>query len=227
MQKQELENIPLSQQAYELIKEKIVTLELGPGNVIDEAELQEELQLGRTPIREALKRLALEKLVTIVPRRGIFVTDIGISDLQRLLEVRLALEGLAARLAAQRGKRRHWDEMDALMEPLARASAAGDSDTVIALDEAFHEILYAATDNEFLQDNLSVLFTLNKRLWYFFLTERGEMSGAVAEHRAILDSLKARDGEQASAQIEHHIRAFQEKMQAILLGTVPSDGART
>ena len=78
----------------------IVTLELAPGSVIDEAELQEELQMGRTPIREALKRLSLESLVSIVPRRGMFVTNIGINDLQRLLEVRLELETLAVRLAA-------------------------------------------------------------------------------------------------------------------------------
>ena len=73
-------------------QEKIVSLELPPGSVIDEAGLQEELDLGRTPIREALKRLSLEKLVVIIPRRGMFVSDIGITDLQQLYEVRVVLE---------------------------------------------------------------------------------------------------------------------------------------
>ncbi|MCX7853916.1 MAG: GntR family transcriptional regulator, partial [Caldilineales bacterium] len=91
----------LSQRAYEGIKHQIISLALPPGAVIDEDRLQAELGLGRTPIREALQRLALEKLVTIVPRRGTFVTEIGLMDLRLLFEVRVPLESLATRLAAQ------------------------------------------------------------------------------------------------------------------------------
>jgi DNA-binding GntR family transcriptional regulator len=88
--------------AYQIIKEKIITLELPPGSAIHETALAEELQLGRTPIREALKLLQAEQLVTTVPRRGMFVSSISITDLQQIAEVRMQLEGLAARLAAQR-----------------------------------------------------------------------------------------------------------------------------
>ena len=83
----------LSQTAYQAIKYKIISLELPPGSVVDEFSLRTELGLGRTPIREALQRLSMEKLVTIVPRRGTFVTQIGLTDLQRLSEARLILEG--------------------------------------------------------------------------------------------------------------------------------------
>ena len=99
----DVQPLSLSQKAYELIRRRIVDLELLPGAILDEGRLQSELGVGRTPIREALLRLSMERLVTIVPRRGIFVAEIGITDLQQIFEVRILLEAQAARLAARRG----------------------------------------------------------------------------------------------------------------------------
>ncbi len=214
--------IPLSQQAYEVIKYKIVTLDLAPGSVLDEAELQEELKLGRTPIREALKRLALENLVSIVPRRGMFVTDIGINDLQRLLEVRLELETLAARLAAQRGTPQHWQEMEILItnEP---SLDINDNENFISMDDSFHEIIYAAADNRFLREALTVLLSLNERLWYFFLPEVGRLQLAEDDHKLIMESLKSGDGPQAAARMAKHIQRLQERLQSIMLGKTPDE----
>lgn len=213
---------PLSQQAYETIKQKIVRLEMAPGSVIDEAELQAELGYGRTPIREGLKRLALENLVSIVPRRGMFVTNIGINDLQRLLEVRVVLEKLAARLAAQRGSQAHWQRMQNLLDSLTVEEMPSDN-AIIKTDESFHEILYEAADNHFLHDTLTVLLSLNERLWYFFLPDLGSIADTASEHRAILESLKKRDGVEAAALLENHIQGLQGKMQAIVLGVPPND----
>jgi DNA-binding GntR family transcriptional regulator len=211
------QTVPLSQQAYEQIKHMIVTLKLAPGSVIDEAQLQDELQLGRTPIREALKRLALESLVSIVPRRGIFVTNIGINDLQRLLEVRLELETLATRLAAQRGTAEHWQRMEQLVvEPLV-LDGENDSD-IIRVDEAFHEIIYEAADNRFLHEAITVLLTLNERLWYFFLPEIGGFERMNRDHRVIWESLEAGNGEQAAEQMKHHILSSLERLRAAVLG---------
>ena len=209
--------VPLSQQAYEQIKHMIVTLKLAPGSVIDEAQLQDELQLGRTPIREALKRLALESLVSIVPRRGIFVTNIGINDLQRLLEVRLELETLATRLAAQRGTAEHWQRMEQLVvEPLV---LDGDSDSdMIRVDEAFHEIIYEAADNRFLHEAITVLLSLNERLWYFFLPDIGGFERTNHDHRLIWQSLEAGNGEQAAEQMKQHMLSSLDKLRASVLG---------
>ena len=209
--------VPLSQQAYEQIKQMIVTLKLAPGSVIDEAQLQDELQLGRTPIREALKRLALESLVSIVPRRGIFVTNIGINDLQRLLEVRLELETLATRLAAQRGTAEHWQRMEQLVvEPLV---LDGDSDSdMIRVDEAFHEIIYEAADNRFLHEAITVLLSLNERLWYFFLPDIGGFERTNHDHRLIWQSLEAGNGEQAAEQMKQHMLSSLDKLRASVLG---------
>lgn len=211
------QTIPLSQQAYEQIKQMIVTLKLAPGSVIDEAELQDELRLGRTPIREALKRLSLESLVSIVPRRGIFVTNIGVNDLQRLLEVRLELETLATRLAAQRGTAEHWQRMEALVnEPLDLIDKS-DND-LIRIDETFHEIIYEAADNRFLHEAITVLLTLNERLWYFFLPDIGGFQRTNQDHRMILKSLKAGDGVTAAEQMKQHILSSQQRLKAAILG---------
>ena len=211
--------LSLSQRAYRDIKHKIVTLNLPPGAVIDEAALQEELQLGRTPIREALKRLSLEKLVTIVPRRGMFVTDIGITDLKHLYEVRVEMEALAARLAARRGTERHWQRMKAALQKVPGQS---DYDALIAIDGACHEIMYEAAGNVFLSDTLNVLYALSLRLWYFVLADISDMHDTVLEHQAILDALRAGDEERAGALIRRHITVFQEEIQAAMVGGRPA-----
>lgn len=207
----------LSQQAYQAIKHKIVSLELPPGAVIDETALRKELGLGRTPIREALKRLALEKLVIIVPRRGMFVTDIGITDLKRLFEVRVALESLAARLAAERGRPFHWQQMETALERLPDPDTA-DNQTLIAIDEACHHIMYQAADNEFLEDILTTMYALSLRLWYFSLSKIGKMHSTILEHRNILEALRAGDADRAACLLEQHIRSFQDEIQAVMLG---------
>jgi DNA-binding GntR family transcriptional regulator len=208
----------LSQQAYEQIKYKIISLELRPGHVIDESSLIAELQLGRTPIREALKRLSLEKLVTIAPRRGMFVTEIGITDLQRLFEMRLVLECQAARLAAVRGTKQHWLEMEAVLNRLPDEERPFTNQELIAMDEACHRIIYQATDNLFLGDTLNMLYALSLRLWYYALARVGTMETAVLEHKQILEALKQRDGDLAAQLLERHIQTFQQEIQAAMLG---------
>lgn len=210
----------LSQKAYQEIKHKIVSLELPPGAVIDEGALREELGLGRTPIREALKRLSLEKLVIIVPRRGMFVTDIGITDLKRLFEVRVAMESLAARLAAERGRPYHWQRMETALNRLPDATVA-DNETLIAIDEACHYIMYEAADNEFLEDTLTTMYALSLRLWYFSLSKIGKMHSTILEHRQILEALRDGDGVLAAELLEDHIRSFQDEIQAVMLGAGP------
>jgi DNA-binding GntR family transcriptional regulator len=214
-----LERQSLKQQAYQAIKHKIVSLQLEPGAVIDEAALIEELALGRTPIREALQRLALEKLVDIVPRRGMFVTEIGITDLQRLFEVRMVLEGMAARLAAQRGRPEHWARMEAALSRLDDGAAEMDNEVLIAIDGACHEIMYEAADNEFLYDTLTGMYSLSLRLWYYSLAKIGKMRSTVLEHRDILQALRAGDAQRAATLLEAHINAFQQEIQSVMLGT--------
>lgn len=205
----------LSEKAYHLVREKIVTLELAPLSVIDEKALGEELGLGRTPIREALHRLAAEDLVFVAPRRGMFVADISITDLQKIFEMRMVLEGFCARLAAQRVTRDQLTRIEATVHDLEHAPA-GDSKVLMSIDERFHSLLYQAADNKFLAQTLERLHALSLRLWYLVLDRLGDVRGAMEQHIEIAAALKVGDEEQAAVLLQQHIAEFQQKIRAVL-----------
>lgn len=208
----------LGQQAYEQIRRKIISLELAPGDTIDETRLQEELGLGRTPIREALQRLSLEQLVVTIPRRGRFVTNIELMDLQRIFELRLELEPLAARLAAKRGLPHHWQQMCSLLENLPEADHPDLNQRLIEIDEKFHHVIYDAAENKYLKDTLSRLYALALRLWYLYLPKLKDMRPQIdKDHHHLLDALEAGDAELAGDLLQEHIRAFQEEIRMAML----------
>jgi DNA-binding GntR family transcriptional regulator len=207
--------VRLSEKAYVLIRRKIITLELPPLSPIDEQALVEDLQLGRTPIREALQRLAAEDLVFFAPRRGMFVADIGITDLQKIYELRIVLEGFCARLAAQWITDDQLAQMDDLTCELGQIPA-GDNDALMSMDERFHELLYQAADNQFLADASRRLHALSVRLWYLVLNRLGDVRGAMEQHAGIAEALRARDGARAEALLQQHISEFQREIKAVL-----------
>ncbi len=205
----------LSDKAYQLIRQKIITLELPPLSAIDEQALMEDLQLGRTPIREALQRLSSEGLVFFAPRRGMFVADISITDLQKIFELRLILEGFCARLAAQRATPEQLALMTEIIEELKYVPAE-DSRALMTIDERFHEVLYEAGDNEFLQDILNRLHALSFRLWYLVLERLGDVRAAMEQHIEITEALQARDEAKAELLLQHHISDFQQQIKSVL-----------
>ena len=205
----------LSEKAYYLIKEKIVTLELLPFSVINEQALMEELELGRTPIREALLRLAAEGLVDIVPRRGMFVASIKITDLQKIFEVRMLLEGFCARLAAQRITEEQIAQMEAILQRLGQVQN-GDVETLMVIDERFHALLYQAADNEFLAETLERLYAPSLRLWHLALDRLNDVRGAIEQHRGVAEALKAGDGARAEALMQQHVTQFQQEIKSAL-----------
>src|SRR5947208_6178972 len=146
LQPSSFEATSLADRAYHAIREMIVSLELPPGAVIDERGLTERLGIGRTPTREALRRLAQERLVEVYPRRGMFVTSVEIRDLASLAEVRSLLESHAARLAAERATD---DDRSALESLLDELETGGDLDTseLMALDERIHRQVYRSAHN--------------------------------------------------------------------------------
>jgi DNA-binding GntR family transcriptional regulator len=213
----------LSEQAYEQIRQRIVTLNLAPSSVVDEALLQQELGLGRTPIREALKRLELERLITIIPRRGIFVTPINLTDLQRLYEVRLNLECLATELAAQRGTAVHWQQMASILNQIDEVGPIS-PEQLIAVDEGCHRIIYQAADNQFLTQTLSALFPLSLRMWHVALSKLGNKKETIieykhiVEHREIMVALQEERVLEAVSLMRRHIEVYQQYIENIILG---------
>jgi DNA-binding GntR family transcriptional regulator len=205
----------LSQQAYQRLRDKIITLQLAPGAPIHEAALMDELQLGRTPIREALQRLSCEGLVVLRPRRGAFVASLSILDLQQLFELRRVLEGQAAALAAERATDLDLNALEAALARVGQAEAGGPQ-AYIEIDRAFHQALARAARNRFLQSTLRRLYDLNLRLWYLALDKIGPMRDAIEQHRRILDAIRRRDSQQAEALMQAHITGFQSRVKELL-----------
>ena len=206
----------LSDRAYRLIRHKLITLELPPKTAIDEQVLMQDLELGRTPIREALQRLAAEGLVMVAPRRGMFVADISITDLQKIFEMRMVLEGFCARLAAERATEAQLAAMEALVQDLDRVPDDKDGKALMAVDEQFHELLYQAADNELLADTLRRLLAQSLRIWYLVLDRLDGVRAAMEQHIAITRALEARDGALAETIVQEHISEFQQQIKAAL-----------
>ena len=209
-------NVSQSEVAYQALKEKIVTLELPPASLLNEIELMSELNLGRTPIREALQRLAYESLVVILPRRGTIVADLNISDLQKLAELRLELEALSARLAALRATPEQVAEMEAALANADEIVRLGDCRQLIQFDVKAHRLLAQAAHNEFLAETLDRINTHVTRLWYITLCRVEELPIAVEDHRNIVDAVKNRDSERAAKIMRAHVNGFQEKIRQVL-----------
>jgi len=195
----------LSEQAYGQLRSRIVNLEFAPGDVLREDELREQLGIGRTPIREALQRLEREHFVNVVPRQGIFVTGIDVSELSMLFETRMVLEPYAARLAALRGDDRTWDEMEAALATTANATTGME---LLAIDRTCHELMWQAASNRFLVDTLDMLYAQSDRLWHLYLADVSDPGHAVEEHIAILNALRTGDSDMAASLVDDHVASF-------------------
>jgi DNA-binding GntR family transcriptional regulator len=206
----------LADQAYFAIRGLIVSLELAPGAAIREPELTAQLGIGRTPIREALRRLALERLVEVYPRRGMFVTTVDVRDLARLCEVRAVLEPEAARLAAERATKPDLEELNALIEELLDPRRRDDR-ALIDLDERIHRTIYRTSHNQLLEETLEWYYTHALRIWMLALEETGELQAAVLEHRSLLEAVALGKGEVAAQIMRDHVDHFEEAMRRVLL----------
>jgi len=201
--------------AYQLIKDKIITLDMQPGSVIQESQMMTELGLGRTPIREALKRLETEMLVEVTPRRGMFVAEIAITDLPQICEVRVELEGLCAALAAQRISPEELEEFRRLADRHLNAGH-GDLHELLARDHAFHQLLACASRNRFVRDEIERYYNLSLRIWHLVINRVRPEDADVDAHVEILKAIEAGDSEQAKRRMRRHIELFDRAIRASL-----------
>ena len=142
----------LAERAYELLVREITRLELAPGEVLADKTLTERFDIGRTPMREALQRLAREGLVVHVPNRGMFVSEISAASVQQIYEFRSLIDGHAARLAATRASAAEMDDLTDLHRALVDATERDDIDTYVVMDRLFHEVLAHAAQNVYLAE---------------------------------------------------------------------------
>jgi DNA-binding GntR family transcriptional regulator len=156
----------LTEEAYRQLEEMIATLELAPGALISEAELCARLGIGRTPIREAMQRLAREQLLQILPRRGCIVSACRLEDELNVIEVRRPLELLVARTAAQRANPEQRLRFENIANAMADALAADDFDAFARLDAEFNQLCLAACRNPTAASMMRLISTLNRRFWF-------------------------------------------------------------
>ena len=209
---------PLSQSelAYREIRALIVTLELPPGSVLSEPGLQARLGLGRTPIREALRTLANERLVEVYPRRGMFVAALDPRDLTALSEVREQLEPFAARLAAERRTDDDLAVIDELLTDIDAIAAEPDMLTLIELDQRIHHHIYRCAHNDFLQSVCDQHYMHPLRIWFLALDRVTHLGDAVAEHRDLLLAVRDGDPERAADVMSIHVRGFEAEVRRAL-----------
>ncbi len=210
----ELERVD-TKRAYERIRERITTLELEPGAPLNEQELAAELEMGLAPVREALKLLVHDNLVVITPRHGLYVADVNVPDLEQLSEMRLTLEGLSARLAAQRASDDDLVVLEALRQEQAN-TPADDKRRLFDVDHRFHQAVARAAHNKYLADSLERLFGLSQRLWYLALPRLGFLPSAVEKHLELVEAIETGDGDRAEAIMREHVLAFYAQVRQVL-----------
>ena len=186
------ETRPLSQaeQAYELLENRLVTLELAPGSIVSEGLLIDLVGLGRTPVREAIQRLAHQDLIRVMPRKGLLIAPIEQADMLHLLEVRKPLERLIVRLAALNAR----DEQRSAVSAIARSlSIAHDSfGDFLDLDRDMDQLLDDCAGNKFASAAVAPLRTQCRRFWYFY-RHRLRLSDAIAAHSSMMRLIARRD----------------------------------
>jgi DNA-binding GntR family transcriptional regulator len=205
----------LAEKAYYSIRDMIVSLELPPGAILHEAKLMEQLGVGRTPVREAVRMLAQAKLVEVFPRRGVFVTTVNIRDLASLSEVREVLEGHAARLAAERATEEDQRELAVLIDECGRKSGL-DRRGLIDLDQRIHRHVYRCTHNAFLEATLDEYYVLALRIWFLALERVARLDEAVREHQELLEAIRDRDAGRAERAMRRHVQGFEQAIRAVL-----------
>jgi DNA-binding GntR family transcriptional regulator len=203
---------PLAERAYTALRDLIVTLDLPPGSPLEEA-LGARLGIGRTPLRDAIKRLETESLVVVYPRRGTFVTEVNLTDHSLISDVRRQLEGHAAHRAAERAT----DEDRQRLRDLAVMVRAhpGGREEGMRLDSLIHREVYRCAHNRYLEANLSQYYNLSLRIWYLFLDRLPEVDHA-AEHLPMIDAIIAGQSEVALEYAVRHVSHFERSVREAL-----------
>ena len=196
--------VPLNakEKAYELIKQKIVNCEYMPGDVLSENDIKSQIQVGRTPIWEALNKLENERLVKIFPKRGIFVTNVTVKDVSNIYGIRAVLEPYALELAAPAITQEMLAPYLAFYQRSSRLSEAADS----SMDKQFHYMIYDCADNQYLNDILKRIYDQNTRIRILStLKVNNRRRNTCLEHLRIIEALQAGNILKAKTQMKRHV----------------------
>ena len=200
----------LTDRAYAELEEMIVTLKLAPGAAVSEAELASHLRIGRTPIREALQRLARERLVVILPRRGVMVSEINVGRQLRLHEVRRELERLIARTAARRATEEQRVRFRELARDFEKAARVNDDVAFMRTDREFNLLCSSAAHNEFAAGAMGLMHGLSRRFWYIHYKQAADMPLTAKLHADIARAIAEKDEDRAATASDRLLDVIEE-----------------
>ena len=209
----------LTDLAYEMIEEAIVTLRIPPGTAISEQVLSEMTGIGRTPIREAIQRLAREHLVLVLPQRGLLVSEIDINKQLKLLETRREIERLIARSAARRANAEERGRFARLAEDFLAASSRNDDVAFIRADREFNELCLAAARNEFAEGAMRLLHGLSRRFWYLHYKQAADMPEMARLHAEVARAIAKGDPQAAADALDRLV----DNLESFTRSTVLAD----
>jgi DNA-binding GntR family transcriptional regulator len=202
----------LLDRAYSDIKLRIITCRYRPGEVLSEAAISREMKIGRTPVHQAIHRLVMDGLVSVMPRKGIMVRPVSIDEAVEIIALRLLTECHCARLAADRADESELQRLEDILESSARMVEKRDVEQMMLLDREFHDALARAARNMVLADVLRNLHERSLRFWFISLQDPAHHRNVLEQHRAIVAALRRRDPDAAEAAMHEHILAFQGRV---------------
>jgi DNA-binding GntR family transcriptional regulator len=207
----------LADRAYVAIRDQLIMLDIRPNEPIDDDALARDLNVGRTPVREALKRLEGDRLVVSFPRRGTFATGVDITDLAHISEIRVQLEPLAARRAAERSVRALRDDLEAMAASIEALDVTTlDRTELMRWDLTVHRAFYRAAGNPHLEDVLVRHDNLATRIFCLFLDRLTTVDQHVAEHVDLLRAIAAGDADRAEQLARDHVTGFETAIRAVI-----------
>src|SRR5450830_117266 len=202
----------LFDQAYNEIKLRIITCGYRPGEVLSEAAISAELKIGRTPVHQAIHRLMMDGLITIMPRKGVMVVPAGVDEVMEIIDVRLVTECYCARLAADRADDSELQHLQRIVDASEKATNQRDVEKMMLFDREFHDTLARAARNTVLADLLRSLHERSLRFWFISLRDPDHHRNVLAQHRAIVAALQSRQPDAAENAMREHILAFQRNV---------------
>ncbi len=208
---------PLREIVFENLREAILEGRLEPGQRMMEIQLAEQLGVSRTPVREAIRKLELEGLVIMIPRKGAYVADVSIKDILEVLEIRAILEGLAASLAATRMSDEEIDELEMISYQFKKCYQKDDIEGMIEKDVEFHDRIFNSARNEKLNHIVQGLREQIYRFRVTYISEYNKAKELVEEHENILEAISQRDAEKANEYALKHIENLGSHMMESVL----------
>ena len=207
---------PKAEAAYEKLKHLIVTLQLPPGSAINEQELIQQLAVGRTPFREAMLRLSHEGLIVRAPRRGAWVSDLSITELQQLLDARSVVEPLVTRRASERITAPDVDKLMRIVDAGEQAVRDHDVERLVWHDLRFHSWVGQLSGNQYFAAFSRNIDTTLLRYWYVSFLGGGDFSNSFVHHRMLAAAIASRDPDLAEERAREHVEIFRTRIRDLV-----------